>query len=184
MISLHHGSYDVNKLDLPKLTIWVQCSNRIYAEIKNIDPAGVEARRYDLQRKKGSYECDGPDHIWHIDGHMKLVDFGIEIYAAIDGYSRRIIWIYVGISARTEVSVEKQYLKAVGELERLPKKLRSDRGSETPAMATAHWQLRADGSYNMALIEAYIFGTSTDNVRIEGWWGQWSKARGWSWRVR
>jgi hypothetical protein len=34
---------------------------------------------------------------------IKLQPFGIEIYVAIDSYSRYIIWVYIGISARTEV---------------------------------------------------------------------------------
>lgn len=41
---------------------------------------------------------------------MKLEPFGFDIYAAIDGYSQFIIWIYVGVSARTAVSVLSQYL--------------------------------------------------------------------------
>jgi hypothetical protein len=28
---------------------------------------------------------------------MKLEPYGIEIYAAIDGYSRYVIWFYVGM---------------------------------------------------------------------------------------
>jgi hypothetical protein len=50
----------------------------------------------DFQRKKGKYIVPGPDFVWCIDGYMKLELFGIEIYAAIDGYSRYIIWTYVG----------------------------------------------------------------------------------------
>jgi hypothetical protein len=36
---------------------------------------------------------------------MKLLIYSIEIYAVIDGYSRYILWIYVGISTRTAISV-------------------------------------------------------------------------------
>lgn len=36
-----------------------------------------------------------------MDGYLKLVNYGIEMYAAIDGYSRFILWIYIGVSART-----------------------------------------------------------------------------------
>ena len=43
----------------------------------------------------------GPDFYWSVDGHKKLSkQFGIEIYVAIDAYSRRLIWIYVGVSSR------------------------------------------------------------------------------------
>jgi hypothetical protein len=47
----------------------------------------------------------GPDWIWLINGHDKLLLFGIEIYACINTYSRNIIWVYVGISNRTAYSV-------------------------------------------------------------------------------
>ncbi|KAN0079577.1 hypothetical protein V8E54_004791 [Elaphomyces granulatus] len=51
--------------------------------------------------------------------------FGIEIYAAVDAYSRYIIWTYAGISARTVVSVPHQYLTVVLMNERHPRFLRS-----------------------------------------------------------
>jgi hypothetical protein len=41
---------------------------------------------------------------------MKLAPYGIEIYAAIDAYSRYVVWIYVGVSGMTAVSVVRQYL--------------------------------------------------------------------------
>jgi hypothetical protein len=54
----------------------------------------------------------GPNDVWYIDGYMKLEPFGIKIYATIDGYSRYIVWIYVGITARTAVSVLRQATNA------------------------------------------------------------------------
>lgn len=39
--------------------------------------------------------------------------YGIQIYAAIDGYSCYITWCYVGVSTKTAVSVMRQYLDAV-----------------------------------------------------------------------
>ena len=57
----------------------------------------------------------GPNDVWYIDGYMKLEPFGIEIYATIDGYSRYIVWIYVGITARTAVSVLRQATNAFQE---------------------------------------------------------------------
>ena len=52
----------------------------------------------------------GPNYLWFIDGYLKLQLYEIEIYASIDAYSRYIIWVYVGITARTEVSVVRQFL--------------------------------------------------------------------------
>jgi hypothetical protein len=43
----------------------------------------------------------------HMDDYIKLSLYGIEIYAATDGYSRYILWVYIGISTRTAISVYK-----------------------------------------------------------------------------
>ena len=59
-----------------------------------VDPNGVERRkRRRLIRRK--YSAPGPNFIWHVDGYDKLKPFGFAIHAAIDGYSRRILWIEV-----------------------------------------------------------------------------------------
>lgn len=73
-----------------------------------------------MQRSRGVYSCPGPNFVWHVDGHMKLVNFGIEIYGAIDGYSRYAPWIYVGITARTAVSVYQQYLEVIKKHKLIP----------------------------------------------------------------
>jgi hypothetical protein len=39
-----------------------------------------------MQRHRKEYIVPGPDYIWSLDGHDKLSDWGIEIYAAIDAY--------------------------------------------------------------------------------------------------
>lgn len=62
-----------------------------------IDPDGIERRkRRRLIRRK--YNAPGPNFIWHVDGNDKLKLFGFAIHAAIDGYSRRILWIEVRIA--------------------------------------------------------------------------------------
>ena len=33
--------------------------------------------------------------MWHLDGYNKLKPFGFPIHGAIDGYSRRILWLRV-----------------------------------------------------------------------------------------
>ena len=55
----------------------------------------------------------GPNRIWSIDGHMKLRQYGIEIYGALNAYSRYVPWIYVGVSGATADSVAKMYLEAL-----------------------------------------------------------------------
>jgi hypothetical protein len=66
-----------------------------------------------------------------MDGHIKLSGYGIEIYAAIDGYSRYILWIYVSISTRIAISVYKQYVNAVLSFRYIPQIIRTNLSRET-----------------------------------------------------
>lgn len=61
-----------------------------------------------------------------------LQAFGMEIDAAIDGYFRYIIWGYVGISARTSISVYRQYLDATQSNCFIPQVSRVDLKSRRP----------------------------------------------------
>jgi hypothetical protein len=62
---------------------------------------------------------------------MKLTPYGIEIYVTIDAYSRYVVWIYVGVSEMTAISVVRQYLNAVKNIGYHTQVIRSDYGSET-----------------------------------------------------
>lgn len=141
--------------------------------VKLLDPEGVASRTQQLQRYRGQYVVPGPNFIWLVDGYLKLVNYGIEIYAAIDAYSRYIIWCYVGISARTSVSVCRQYLDTVTSLGYIPQAIRSDRGTETIMCANAHYQLclniEDNARTNIRFEDCYFYGTSTSNQRIEAW---------------
>lgn len=158
-------------------------SDRLFASVRRLDPAGVNCRLKDLQRHRGEYIIPGPNYIWSIDGHCKLQHWGIEIYAAIDAYSRYVIWIYVGISCRTAISALKQYLYTLDTQGVMPQIIRSDRGIETPMLAAAHHEFikctREDASFD----GCFRYGTSTANQRIEGWWSQLTKSAIGRWRV-
>jgi hypothetical protein len=142
---------------------------------RTVCPDAVERRRSDLQRQRGEYIVPGPNYIWSIDGYDKLKPYGIEIYACIDAYARCIMWIYVGVSNHTQVSAVRQYLDTVEQSGFQPYIVRSDRGSETPMLANAHWQLRLGTDPSVRFEDCYLYGTSSANQRIESWWGQLSK---------
>jgi hypothetical protein len=152
--------------------------------IRELDPEGVSRRRKDLQRRRGEYVVPGPDFIWSIDGHDKLSHWGIQIYAAIDAYSRHIIWMYVGVSNRTTRSVLAQYLEACASIGCFPRIIRSDRGTETPMLAECHFGMRRAMEPGILFKECYFFGKSTGNQRIEAWWSQLQKGQLYRWRVR
>lgn len=132
-----------------------------------INPEGIRLRIHRLDRRKGTYEVPGPNYIWLLDGHCKLEFVGIQIYAAIDVYSRFILWVYCGVSARTAVSVKRQYLEVLEHGAFAPKGLRTDHGTETGLLALAHWDiaqsLNTDVEETLRFIDCYLFGSSTAN---------------------
>ena len=62
--------------------------------LKDIDPEGTDSRRRHRLRRR-IYRNPGPNYAWHIDGHDKLKPLGFAIHGAIDGYSRKILWLRV-----------------------------------------------------------------------------------------
>jgi hypothetical protein len=105
-------------------------------------PDVIKGRLPGRRRERVNYVLSGPNNIWHVDGHIKLEPFSIKIYAAIDSYSRFLIWIYIGVSARTAVSVLRQSLNAFISIGFQPRRIRSDRGIETTLIADAQYELR------------------------------------------
>ena len=68
--------------------------NIVRQVLKILDPEGVNARsKHRLQRRV--YTAKGPNYLWHMDGYDKLKPFGFCIYGAMDGYSRRVLWLEV-----------------------------------------------------------------------------------------
>ena len=53
--------------------------------IKQLDPQGVELRKKRRLRRR-KYQSQGPNYVWHIDGHDKLKPFGFSIQGCIDGF--------------------------------------------------------------------------------------------------
>ena len=79
--------------------------------LKDIDHEGtVSQRRYRLRKR--IYRNPGPNYAWHIEGCDKLKPFGFAIHGAIDGYSRKIIWI-----GNKEYMIGKFYLDCVKEFQ-------------------------------------------------------------------
>jgi len=150
--------------------------------IATLDIPGTESRRKgpDKGRKGGEFITPGPDWLWCCDGHDKFRNYGTEIYAGVDAYSRRIQWCYVGNSNRRAVSVLRQAITTIKKYGRCPSFFRSDRGKEVLLLADAQFSLYilhkrsigvADASEDtLRLRDCYMFGTSTANIRIESTW--------------
>lgn len=134
------------------------------------------------------YNPPGPNWVWHIDGHDKLNFWGIQIYFAVDAYSRFIIWWYVGIENRTRLSVVKQYLETLQKTDMMPKTIQSDRGNEVPMAANVHYEFRKrsctpDELEALDFDDCWIYGTSKMNSRVEKLWGHLSQSSTRRWVV-
>ena len=70
----------------------------------------VDRRRQRLEYRRMGWTTRGPNFLWSIDGYCKLQNWGFEVYAGIDEYSRFITWFYVGVKANTSLSVLAQYI--------------------------------------------------------------------------
>ncbi|KAL4976867.1 hypothetical protein BDW66DRAFT_159305 [Aspergillus desertorum] len=83
-----------------------------------------------------------------------------------------IIWVYVGISSRTAVSVVRRFLDALEITAKQPRFVRSDRGGETVLLAEAQHKLQQPCHPDISIKDCYLYGTTTANQRIEAWWHQ------------
>lgn len=160
--------------------------DKLFTIYRTLLPDVVDRRKRDLQGRRGEYTVPGPNFIWSVDGYNKLRSYGIEIYAALDAYARYVVWIYVGISNRTQVSVLSQYLSTIQAFGQQPRFIRSDpdRRDETSLLASAHHQLQQEYEPGLEFQDCYLYGTSTANQRIEAWWGQITHSQLFKWRVR
>ena len=102
--------------------------------LKMLDPEGVE-RRSQHKLKRRTYSARGPNFIWHLDGYDKLKPFGLCVHGAIDGYSRRILWLEVGSSNNNPRIVARYFLDCVKQLGGVPQIARGDRDTENVNVA-------------------------------------------------
>ena len=109
--------------------------------IKTLDPEGVKLRtaRW-LKRRK--FISPGPSYTCHIDGYDKLKPYGFPIHAAIDGCSRKILWLVVSCSNNDPSVVSSYFINGIEELKLLPTIIRSDRGSENTVVGGMQRHLR------------------------------------------
>lgn len=163
----------------------------IYESFRDFMPSSITDRWNTLRYRRVGWTAPGPDFIWSLDAYDKLKSWGFEVYAAIDAYSRMIVWFYCGVSSSTSRSVLAQYLNVLEERGKMPNLIRSDRGRETILMAAAHYYLAQtrvrvrDGiMQDINFRDCWVYGKSTHNEKIESWWHRLSQGRSGFWRVR
>ena len=143
--------------------------------LKIVDPEGVERRlRHRLKRRQ--YKVKGPNYIWHTDGYDKLKPFGFCIHGALDGYSRRVLWLEVGPSNNDPRIVGQYYLSYIRQIKGAPRIFRGDCGTENVHIAAMQRFFRSSANDCFAGDKSFMYGKSTSNQRIEAWWSQLRKS--------
>ncbi|KAF6715501.1 hypothetical protein FQA47_013797 [Oryzias melastigma] len=138
--------------------------------LSTLDPEGTEIRRSRrLHRRR--YFAKGPNFVWHADSYDKLKPFGICINGAIDGFSRRILWLNAYFTSSDPKVIGGYFLETIKELDGCPRILRTDMGTENSSIRGMQRFLRRNDDDDQAGEKSFIWGRSTANQRIESWWG-------------
>ena len=142
--------------------------------LKEIDPYGCEQRKkHRLSRRV--YKNDGPNYAWHIDGYDKLKPWGFPIHGAIDGFSRKVIWLNVTRSNNSPNNIASFYISTVQTYGGCPVELVNDLGTENGLAASMQCFFQNN-------TDAHRYVPSPRNQRIESWWSHFSKSRSSWWR--
>lgn len=62
---------------------------RVAHSLRRVDGLGQILRKHKAIRRR-TYTVPRPNHLWHCDGHHKLIWWGIVIHGFIDGYCRTV----------------------------------------------------------------------------------------------
>ncbi|KAF5333914.1 hypothetical protein D9758_017468 [Tetrapyrgos nigripes] len=100
---------------------------RIAQSIHRVDPLGSILRDYTTVKRR-QYRITHPNSLWHIDGHHKLIRWGIVIHGIIDGFCHTVIGLRASTNntASTVLDLFDSAVKVYG----LPSRVRGDRGEE------------------------------------------------------
>lgn len=65
--------------------------HRVMESLKRVDYLGQGLRQHIGKKKeRRPYHVPRPNALWHIDGHHKLIAWGIVVHGVADGYSRKV----------------------------------------------------------------------------------------------
>ena len=138
--------------------------------LKEIDGHGVALRTLNRLIRR-QYFNRGPNYMIHVDGYDKLKPYGIAIHGAVDGFSRKVLWLEAGPSNNNPRYIVRFYMDFVKEYRFVPKIVRSDAGTENVIMRDLQIAMRMDHRDDMSGRKSFMIGRSTANQRIARLWG-------------
>lgn len=116
------------------------------------------------------YYAGGPNEVWASDGHDKLLPFGIAIYGFIDCWSRKILGLHAHVTNSDPRHVDLWYLGLVKKHRGIPRKLTTDRGTETVDLAGHQIYLGQTYGSEVPDWAYHRYVKSTRNQKIECFW--------------
>ena len=134
---------------------------RVRASISRVDPHNSRLR-WAIVVSRRAYSVQGPNRLWHIDGHHSLVNWRFVIHGGIDGFSRLIVYLHCSNNNRKETVTD--LFRSATERYDWPSRVRSDRGGENVGV----WQLMEE--VRVPNRGSFLAGTSVHNQRIERLW--------------
>ena len=134
------------------------CAYRLREILHQIRPPRVLPPR--LTRRV--YRVKGPNALWHLDSHHKLIRYKMVTHGAIDGHSRLIVYLQCNTNnfANTVMELFHEAVTKYG----LPSRVRTDMGGEN--MEVWKFMIEVRGTDR----GSYIAGPSVHNTRIERLW--------------
>ena len=134
---------------------------RLRAALHRVDPVGIKARALRTVRRR-VYSVDHPNSVWHLDSNHKLIRWRLIVHGAIDGLSRKILYLIAANNneASTVVGHFSQAVLRNG----LPDRVRTDLGGEN----VDAWRYMIH--YHQHDSSCVVTGSSTHNERIERLW--------------
>lgn len=137
--------------------------------LKQVDPEGVEERTRKVIKRR-IYQTNGPNEVYHVDGNDKLKMWGFCIHGAVDGFSRKLLWLKVATTNNNPLVIANFYLSFVKSHMIAPNILRMDKGTENIYLEDL--QVFFTGIPN-----SFRYGASVHNQRIEAYWSRLKKFR-------
>lgn len=134
---------------------------RVRDSLGRVDAEGIEQRKGKAIKRR-EYNVAGPHHMWHIDGHHKLIAYGLVTHGCVDGFSRTVIYLECSDNNKSTTTLQ-LFRRAVQEY-MVPARVRGDRGGENVLVADFMIAERGVGR------RSFIGGSSKHNTRIERMW--------------